>query len=137
MGIEMIGTSSYEVLSDDLYRLVFVGDINGPQMRAIMTKTRAFAQGKSYVLAAVDQTNFVSVDAEARKVVAEEAKYVPTRGLIFYGVTFKTKIVTQLILGAIQLVNATDMPAYFAKDESDGNAWIEARRKVLQAEFAR
>lgn len=128
-----IGAHSVRFEEPDFYLAIYSGDVSGEEALAVARELSDFAQGKPYLLGIADATHVGSVSAEARRAFLQFPSLI--RGTAFIGVSPALRLVGSIIARAYRLVHrAGEQPRAFFSTEREARAWIDERRKELEAE---
>ena len=67
------------------------------------------------------------------RVLAVRTGPVPYRGIAIFGGSFQVRLLSKLLVGAVNLFSRPrrDNPVHFCDTEVEARAWIEQRRRVL------
>jgi hypothetical protein len=91
------------------------------------------AQGKELLFFLIDAEELDNIAPEGRKAVAETLKEIPLRGMAVIKAPLKAKVVTKLVITAINLFRKDSKlnPIAFFDTEEEGRAWIASRRTMF------
>jgi hypothetical protein len=114
--------------------LVLSGDLSKSDIGILAEAFLAHSVGQRRLLLWVDMSRCGTVSPEARRAVAEGMRDVPFRGIAFVGASFQLKLLAALVVNALSLFTRRDNPATFVQSAAEAQAWLDARRRVLDAE---
>ena len=91
------------------------------------------AQGRSLLFFLIDAEDLDNIAPEGRRAVAETLKEIPLRGMAVIKAPLKAKVVTRLVITAINLFRRDSNlnPIAFFDTEEEGRDWIASRRKLF------
>jgi hypothetical protein len=83
----------------------------------------------------IDLSELDRIDAEVRKDATRTLAEVPLRGMVGYSAPIKARVIAKLIFTALNLFSnkADRIPLHFTATEAEARAWIEERRRELDA----
>jgi hypothetical protein len=83
----------------------------------------------------IDLAELDRIDAEVRKDATRTLAEVPLRGMVGYSAPIKARVIAKLIFTALNLFSnkADRIPLHFTATEAEARAWIEERRRELDA----
>lgn len=115
----------------DLLMLTYVGDIAPEEIRMIAETIEGTPVPRGALLMLIDAGQLGHVPVESRKALTAREGMVPHAGMAFINASFQTKIVLQLILGALRVLSRGEMgPIRFFTSEGDARAWLATRRRA-------
>jgi hypothetical protein len=79
------------------------------------------------------------IDPEVRKEATSTLAQIPLRGMVGYSAPIKAKVIAKLIFTALNLFSnkADRIPLHFTDTEAEARAWIDERRRELDAATAK
>jgi len=80
-----------------------------------------------------DLADATTVNADARRYMADWNRTHRASGMASYNLGFATRVFATLLTKAIHLLGAEDTPLVFFRDEAEARAWIAARRVSTSA----
>jgi hypothetical protein len=92
----------------------------------------------AWVFFLIDLSELDRIDPEVRKDATTTLAAVPLRGMVGYSAPIKARVIAKLIFTALNLFSnkADRIPLHFAATEAEARAWIEERRRELDAAAA-
>ena len=83
----------------------------------------------------IDLAELDRIDPEVRKDATTTLAAVPLRGMVGYSAPIKARVIAKLIFTALNLFSnkADRIPLHFTDSEAEARAWIEERRRELDA----
>jgi hypothetical protein len=118
----------------DVCFAAFVGDIDASVMRRMNEELWRVAHEKPYIFLLLDHSRTGSVSSEARKLAAEGTRNLRVVGVASFGASFPVRVVVSLLARAHAFFRKeTAMDLHFFRDEAEARAWIEERRRALDA----
>jgi len=99
----------------------------------LLRRQMAMSEGRSILFFLIDAEDLENIAPEGRKAVAETLKEIPLRGMAVIKAPLKAKVVTKLVITAINLFRKDSNlnPIEFFDTEEEGRAWIASRRKMF------
>ena len=99
----------------------------------LLRRQVAMAQGKKILFFLIDAEDLDNIAPEGRRAVAETLKEIPLRGMAVIKAPLKAKVVTKLVITAINLFRRDSNlnPIAFFDTEEEGRTWITTRRKMF------
>jgi hypothetical protein len=99
----------------------------------LLRRQLIMAQGKKLLFFLIDAEDLDNIAPEGRRAVAETLKEIPLRGMAVIKAPLKAKVVTKLVITAINLFRRDSNlnPIAFFDTEEEGRTWIAARRKMF------
>jgi hypothetical protein len=111
-----------------------VGDVSEAEMRRLLDELSASAKGREWVLMLADLSKARSASPGARKLGAQKKEY-HVRGVALFGASPRFRIVANLVITASNLlVKNPDNPFRFFATEAEARAWLDERRRIVNAE---
>lgn len=115
----------------DICRWTFVGDIDGAEMRRLLTAQKGVMEGCDHVLLLIDMRRMGSVTPEGRKIGAEPSN-VNAIGTAIFGASFHIRVLAKLVTTASAVLRKAkheESPVDFFETEADAKAWLDKRRE--------
>lgn len=115
----------------DIIWMKFAGDCSDAEGMELLRRQRQYAIGKSMLFFLMDAEQLGGISPAARKAVAETLKDLPLYGMAIYSAPLKARVVTKLIITAVNLFrkDASTNPVEFFPTEQDARDWIAGRRQ--------
>jgi hypothetical protein len=116
----------------DIIYLKFSGEVSAEEGIELLRRQLQFAEGRPRVFFLIDGELLEKIAPEARKAVAESLKEIPLHGMCVFAAPLKAKVITKLIITAINLFrkdSELNKVAFF-DTEQEARDWIAARRQV-------
>ncbi len=117
----------------DIIYMKFGGASTTEDSLELLRRQIEMAQGKSLLFFLIDAEDLDNIAPEGRRAVAETLKEIPLRGMAVIKAPLKAKVVTKLVITAINLFRRDSSlnPIAFFDTEAEGQAWISSRRKMF------
>lgn len=117
----------------DIIYMKFGGAVTTQDALELLRRQVAMAQGKGVLFFMIDAEDLENIAPEGRRAVAETLKEIPLRGMAVIKAPLKAKVVTKLVITAINLFRRDSNlnPVAFFDTEEEGLAWIGSRRKMF------
>lgn len=117
----------------DIIYMKFVGASTTEDSLELLRRQIAMAQGKSLLFFLIDAEELDNIAPEGRRAVAETLKEIPLRGMAVIKAPLKAKVVTKLVITAINLFRRDSNlnPVSFFDTEDEAMEWIANRRKLF------
>lgn len=117
----------------DIIYMKFGGTVTTEDAQELLRRQIAMAQGKKLLFFLIDAEDLENIAPEGRRAVAETLKEIPLRGMAVIKAPLKAKVVTKLVITAINLFRRDSNlnPVAFFDTEEEGRAWIAMRRKMF------
>jgi hypothetical protein len=117
----------------DVIYLRFVGAATTDDSLELLRRQLGMAEGKRILFFLIDAERLDNIAPEGRKAVAETLKEIPLRGIAVIKAPLKAKVVTKLVITAINLFRRDSKvnPIAFFDTEEDGQQWIAERRAMF------
>lgn len=115
----------------DICRWTFVGDIDGAEMRRLLSVQKAVMEGCDHVLLLIDMRRMGTVTPEGRKIGAEPSN-VNAIGTAIFGASFHIRMLAKLVTTASAVLRKAkheESPVDFFETEADALAWLDKRRE--------
>jgi len=99
----------------------------------LLRRQIAMAEGRKILFFLIDAEHLENIAPEGRKAVAETLREIPLRGMAVIKAPLKAKVVTKLVITAINLFRRDSNlnPVAFFDTEEEGRAWIATRRDMF------
>jgi hypothetical protein len=114
----------------DLVQLGFAGALTLADVTALRSRVEEVirCEGRCFVLA--DLAGLTGMAPDARRYLSEWGRSPrrPIAGTALYGGNFATRVLTTLVLNAIQLMGRSPVDVVFKADEAEARRWLTARR---------
>ena len=115
----------------DIIYMKFYGEVSAEEGIELLRRQLEFAEGRSRVFFLIDGELLEKIAPEARKAVAESLKEIPLHGMCVFSAPLKAKVITKLIITAINLFRKDELnQVAFFDTEQQARDWIAARRQV-------
>jgi len=123
---------TYFVEPDIIY-MRFGGSATTEDSLELLRRQIEMADGKEILFFLIDAERLDNIAPEGRRAVAETLKEIPLRGMAVIKAPFKAKVVTKLVITAINLFRRDPNlnPIAFFDTEEEGREWIASRRKMF------
>jgi hypothetical protein len=117
----------------DVIYMKFVGASTTADSLELLRRQVAMSQGKSLLFFLIDAEELENIAPEGRRAVAETLKEIPLRGMAVIKAPLKAKVVTKLVITAINLFRRDSNlnPVSFFDTEDEAREWIATRRKMF------
>jgi hypothetical protein len=117
----------------DIIYMRFGGAATTEDALELLRRQMAMSEGRSILFFLIDAEDLENIAPEGRKAVAETLKEIPLRGMAVIKAPLKAKVVTKLVITAINLFRKDSNlnPIAFFDTEEEGRAWIASRRKMF------
>jgi hypothetical protein len=117
----------------DIIYMRFGGAATTEDSLELLRRQIAMSEGRSLLFFLIDAAELDNIAPEGRKAVAETLKEIPLRGMAVIKAPLKAKVVTKLVITAINLFRKDSNlnPIAFFDTEEEGRAWIASRRKMF------
>lgn len=117
----------------DIIYMKFGGAVTTEDAQELLRRQVAMSQGKSVLFFLIDAEELDNIAPEGRRAVAETLKEIPLRGMAVVKAPLKAKVVTKLVITAINLFRRDSNlnPVSFFDTEDEAQDWIATRRKMF------
>lgn len=117
----------------DIIYMRFGGAVTTEDALELLRRQVAMAEGRRLVFFLIDAERLDNIAPEGRRAVAETLKESPLRGMAVIKAPLKAKVVTKLVITAINLFrrDANLNPVAFFDTEEEGRTWIASRRRMF------
>ncbi|HSN86503.1 MAG TPA: hypothetical protein VL025_07080 [Thermoanaerobaculia bacterium] len=116
----------------DIIYLKFNGEVSNDDGFELLRRQLGYAEGRPRIFFLIDGENLEKIAPDARKAVAESLKEIPLHGMCVFAAPLKAKVITKLIITAVNLFrkdSSLNQVAFF-DTEQEARDWIAARRQV-------
>ena len=123
----------------DIFVLKLHGGVTWEEGSEINRRHREWGKTLDRVFYLIDLAELDRIDAEVRKDATSTLAEMPLRGMVGYSAPIKAKVIAKLIFTALNLFSnkADRIPLHFTDTEAEARAWIEERRRELDAGAAK
>ncbi len=117
----------------DIIYMRFGGAATTEDSLELLRRQIAMSEGRKILFFLIDAEDLENIAPEGRKAVAETLKEIPLRGMAVIKAPLKAKVVTKLVITAINLFRKDSNlnPIAFFDTEEEGRAWIATRRQMF------
>jgi hypothetical protein len=117
----------------DIIYMRFGGAATTEDSLEMLRRQIAMSEGRSRLFFLIDAEELENIAPEGRKAVAETLKEIPLRGMAVIKAPLKAKVVTKLVITAINLFRKDSKlnPIAFFDTEEEGREWIASRRNLF------
>jgi hypothetical protein len=117
----------------DIIYMRFGGSATTEDSLELLRRQMDMSRGRSLLFFLIDAEKLDNIAPEGRKAVAETLKEIPLRGMAVIKAPLKAKVVTKLVITAINLFrrDANLNPIAFFDTEEEGRQWIASRRLMF------
>ncbi|MFL6236367.1 MAG: hypothetical protein ACJ76N_24760 [Thermoanaerobaculia bacterium] len=118
----------------DIIFMRFGGAASTEDSLELLRRQVAMSEGRSLLFFLIDAEELENIAPEGRRAVAETLKEIPLRGMAVIKAPLKAKVVTKLVITAINLFRKDSKlnPIAFFDTEEEGRAWIASRRIIFK-----
>ena len=122
----------------DIFILKLHGGVTWEEGSEINRRHREWGKTLDRVFLLIDLAELDRIDPEVRKDATSTLAEIPLRGMVGYSAPIKAKVIAKLIFTALNLFSnkADRIPLHFTDTEAEARAWIEERRRELDATAA-
>lgn len=116
----------------DIIYMRFGGEVSNADGFELLRRQMEYAGGRSRIFFLIDAEHLEKIEPDARKAVAESLKDIPLHGMCVFAAPLKAKVLTKLIITAINLFrkdSGLNQVAFFDTEQEARN-WIESRRQA-------
>ena len=119
----------------DIIYMKFAGTASTEDSLELLRRQMDMSKGKSILFFMIDAEDLDNIAPDGRRAVAETLKEIPLRGMAVVKAPLKAKVVTKLVITAINLFRRDPNlnPIAFFESEEEAREWIASRR----AQFAK
>jgi len=117
----------------DIIFMSFGGSASTEDALELLRRQMDFSKGRSMLFFLIDAEKLDNIAPEGRRAVAETLKEIPLRGMAVIKAPLKAKVVTKLVITAINLFRRDSNlnPIAFFDTEDEGRQWIASRRTMF------
>lgn len=117
----------------DIIYMKFGGTVTTADAMDLLRRQVAMSQGRNLLFFMIDAEDLENIAPEGRRAVAETLKEIPLRGMAVVKAPLKAKVVTKLVITAINLFRRDSNlnPVSFFDTENEALEWIDSRRKMF------
>jgi hypothetical protein len=115
----------------DIIYLKFGGEVSNAEGFELLRRQMEYAEGRSRIFFLIDAEHLEKIEPDARKAVAQSLKEIPLHGMCVFAAPLKAKVLTKLIITAVNLFrkdSELNQVAFF-DTEGEARTWIEGRRQ--------
>jgi hypothetical protein len=115
----------------DVIYMKFSGVVSTDDALELLRRQMAMGQDKKILFFLIDAENLDTISPDGRRAVAETLKELPLRGMAVVQAPLKARVVTKLVITAINLFrrDANLNPIAFFDNEAEAQKWIAERRE--------
>jgi hypothetical protein len=123
----------------DIFILKLRGGVTWEEGSEINRRHREWGKTLDRVFLLIDLAELDRIDPEVRKDATSTLAEIPLRGMVGYSAPIKARVIAKLIFTALNLFSnkADRIPLHFTDTEAEARAWIEERRRELDAGVAK
>ncbi len=117
----------------DIIFMSFGGSATTEDSLELLRRQIDMAKGKSILFFLIDAERLDNIAPEGRRAVAETLKEIPLRGMAVIKAPLKAKVVTKLVITAINLFRRDSNlnPIAFFDTEDEAREWLSSRRTMF------
>jgi hypothetical protein len=117
----------------DIIFMSFGGSATTEDSLELLRRQIEMSKGRSILFFLIDAEKLDNIAPEGRRAVAETLKEIPLRGMAVIKAPLKAKVVTKLVITAINLFrrDANLNPIAFFDTEDEAREWISSRRTMF------
>ncbi len=117
----------------DIIFMSFGGSASTEDALELLRRQMEFSKGRNLLFFLIDAEKLDNIAPEGRRAVAETLKEIPLRGMAVIKAPLKAKVVTKLVITAINLFRRDSNlnPIAFFDTEEEGLQWIASRRAIF------
>jgi hypothetical protein len=114
----------------DIIYMAFGGSATTEDALELLRRQMDMSKGKDILFFLIDAEKLDNIAPEGRRAVAETLKEIPLRGMAVIRAPLKARVVTKLVITAINLFRRDSNlnPIAFFDTEDEGREWIASRR---------
>jgi len=118
----------------DIIYMKFSGVVSTDDALELLRRQMAMGEGKELLFFLIDAEDLETISPEGRRAVAETLKVLPLRGMAVVQAPLKARVVTKLVITAINLFrkDAKSNPVEFFNSEEEAREWIAQRREQFK-----
>ena len=128
-----IGRQTTYLEEPDILVMKLFGKVTQEEGSAINRRHLELGKDKERLFYLIDMTEFEGMDPELRKEAGLTMKALPLRGIAVYKASLTARVVSKLVVGAMNVFRPADDKAPFeaCDSEEEARAWIARRRRQL------
>ena len=117
----------------DIIFMSFGGSSTTEDSVELLRRQMEMSKGRNVLFFLIDAEKLDNIAPEGRRAVAETLKEIPLRGMAVIKAPLKAKVVTKLVITAINLFRKDSKlnPIAFFDTEEEGRTWIASRRTMF------
>jgi len=117
----------------DIIYMSFGGSATTDDSLELLRRQIDMSKGKDVLFFLIDAEKLDNIAPEGRRAVAETLKEIPLRGMAVIKAPLKAKVVTKLVITAINLFRRDSNlnPIAFFDTEDEARQWISSRRTMF------
>lgn len=117
----------------DIIYMRFGGAVTAEDALELLRRQIEMSQGRSLLFFLIDAEDLENIAPEGRRAVAETLKEIPLRGMAVVKAPLKARVVTKLVITAINLFRRDSNlnPVAFFDTEAQAREWIASRRTMF------
>jgi hypothetical protein len=117
----------------DIIYMKFGGTVTTKDAHELLRRQVAMGKERDTLFFIIDAENLDTIEPDGRRAVAETLKEIPLRGMAVIKAPLKAKVVTRLVITAINLFrrDANLNPVQFFDTEDEAQKWIASRRTMF------
>lgn len=117
----------------DIIYMRFGGTVTTDDALELLRRQIEMSDGRRILFFLIDAEPLDNIAPEGRRAVAETLKEIPLRGMAVIKAPLKAKVVTKLVITAINLFRRDRNlnPVAFFDTEEEGREWITSRRRMF------
>jgi len=117
----------------DIIYMRFGGTVTTEDALELLRRQIEMSEGRRILFFLIDAEPLDNIAPEGRRAVAETLKEIPLRGMAVIKAPLKAKVVTKLVITAINLFRRDRNlnPVAFFDTEEEGREWISSRRRMF------
>jgi len=115
----------------DIIYMKFSGVVSTDDALELLRRQMAMGEDKKILFFLIDAEDLETISPDGRRAVAETLKELPLRGMAVVQAPLKARVVTKLVITAINLFrrDANLNPIAFFDNEAEAQKWIAERRE--------
>ena len=117
----------------DVIYMKFGGRATTSDAHELLRRQLGMGEGKEILFFIIDAEELETIEPDGRRAVAESLKEIPLRGMAVIKAPIKAKVVTRLVITAINLFRRDSNlnPVAFFDTEDEARQWIASRRTIF------
>jgi hypothetical protein len=128
---ELIGQHHIRFEPPDVLFVTNNGNLSVEDASGLVGRFEGFAEGKTRVLLLFNVERAGNMAPEARKIVVNALGRIPIGGIAIFGATFTSRVVSTLIVKAVEIIYPSAPAIHFFPSEAGARAWLNERREVV------